>query len=321
MGAQHYVSKFHLRMFCDPTSAATPDPWLWLGEIATGSVRRRSPKNVGTLPDFFDGPGGFESPDVTIETFLANEVEGPAARSLREVCDLKGGKISALPAPLMRYLAWAASRNLPIQQLEQKWPSRISKGSDVTPVEPPPEGLAKMHERRRPIRFVHPIHGQRTVNEDQNPDSLLDAGWIPDPTERSNFLEGIHIQAYYFQARWFPRLHWFTLRPPTNQYFIIGDRPVGWGVSDSLDAPPCCLRDPSAFLIAPLSHSLALVGRNDDEPWAVSPQQINAVLAAWSYEWVAGPTADCVADAIRERQRASIQTAATNPSSPSSKPN
>jgi hypothetical protein len=104
MSGQHYVSKFHLRMFCDP-SAVTPDPWLWAGYIATGSVNRRSPKNVGTVPDLFDSSGAFESPDVTIESFLANEEEGPAAHALREVCDLKPGRISTLPAPLMCYFA------------------------------------------------------------------------------------------------------------------------------------------------------------------------------------------------------------------------
>ena len=47
---------------------------------------------------------------------------------------------------------------------------------------------------------------------------------IPDTAESSNFLEVVHIQAYYFQVRWFPRLRWFTLRPPAGQFFIIGDR-------------------------------------------------------------------------------------------------
>jgi hypothetical protein len=76
---------------------------------------------------------------------------------------------------------------------------------------------------------------------------LLDAGWIPNPRDRANFLEGVHIQASYFQVRRFPRLRWFTLKPPPGEFFIIGDRPVGWGTPDCLNAPPCCLRDPSAF--------------------------------------------------------------------------
>ena len=121
---------------------------------------------------------------------------------------------------------------------------------------------------------------------------------------KANFLEGVHIQSYYFQSRWFPRLKWFTLRPPSGSYFIIGDRPVGWGVPDCLDAPPCCLRDPSAFLIAPLSRELVLVGRNNSEPWEITPREVNHLLATWSYDWIAGPTKDVVEGAIRDRQEA-----------------
>ena len=64
---------------------------------------------------------------------------------------------------------------------------------------------------------------------------------------------------------------------------------------------PVCLRDEAAFLIAPLSRSLALVGRNDSTPWEVTPSHVNALLAAWSLDWIAGPTADVVADALRDR--------------------
>jgi hypothetical protein len=149
--------------------------------------------------------------------------------------------------------------------------------------------------------LIHPTLGVRTISETEDPTALFDAGWLPDPTERANFLEGVHIRAYYFQTRWFPRLRWFTLRPPVGSFFVIGDRPVGWGVPDCLDAPPACLRDPSAFLIAPLGRSLALIGRNRPQAWSVTPEQVNAVLAAWSHKWIAGPTHSSVAEAIRQR--------------------
>jgi hypothetical protein len=34
----------------------------------------------------------------------------------------------------------------------------------------------------------------------------------------------------------------------------------------------------------------------------VTPSYVNAMLAAWAHEWIAGPTSDCVADAIRDRK-------------------
>lgn len=301
MSAQHYVSKFHLGQFCDPQSLNARDPWLWVGTIGDGTVKRRSPKNVGTAPDLFDGPGGFAGSEATIETFLANEVEGPAARALRTLSQ-RVQDTRHLPRELLRYLAWAASRSLPMQRLEVEWSIRFGPLLDSPVAEPPPEGIKETANRSRPVRLVHLGFGQKTVATDEDLAGLLDVGWIPDPSDRSNFLEGAHIQAYYFQVRWFPRLRWFTLRPPDGEFFIIGDRPVGWGVPDCLDAPPCCLRDPLAFLIAPLSRSLALVGRNNADPWAVTPGQVNAILATWSHDWIAGPTASVVANALRDRQ-------------------
>lgn len=190
-----------------------------------------------------------------------------------------------------------------MQRLEADWASRYRPTLNGPMAEPPPPALAALQPRHRLIRLIHPVLGERSEISSQAADEFLDDGWIPDATEQSNLLEGVHIQAYYFQVRWFPRLRWFTLRPPRGKYFVIGDRPVGWGVSECLDAPPCCLRDEAAFLIAPLSRSLALVGRNDSTPWEVTPSQVNALLAAWSLDWIAGPTADVVADAIRDRSR------------------
>ncbi len=301
MSKDHYVSRFHLREFCDPSSLNTPDPWLWIGTLADNSVRRKSPSNVATTSDLFAGPGGLANSGATIETFLANEVESPAAFALRALRNgtLEGGQ---LPPPLMRYLAWAASRSLPMQRLHVQWAERFGL-SAATAIEPPPDGMLNTAARRRPVRLLHPERGQKVVLEDEDPGPLLDAGWFPDPAETANFLEGVHIQAYYFQARWFPRLKWFTLRPPTGSFFVLGDRPVGWGVSDCLDAPPSCLRDLEAFLIAPLSPVLALVGRNSSEPWSITPAQVNALLAAWSHDWIAGPTPDCVTAALRDRGR------------------
>lgn len=229
-------------------------------------------------------------------------MEEPASRVLRKLRNRGGFDLKELPRELLRYLAWAASRSLPMQRLHLRWSIRFGSLLDNPLVESPPEGLGDVVDRTRPIRLVHPTLGETTVVAGQDLNLLLDVGWIPDPREQSNFLEGVHIQAYYFQVRWFPRLRWFTLRPPSGEYFIIGDRPVGWGVPDCLDAPPCCLRDPSAFLIAPLSRSLAVVGRNDSSAWAVTPAEVNAILAAWSYDWIAGPTADVVANALRNRE-------------------
>jgi hypothetical protein len=122
MSSQHYVSRFHVSGFCDPAATGTPDPWLWVGATADETVRRRSPKNLGTVPGMFDGPGGLAEPGASLETFMANDVEGPAATALRRL--LQSTSIEQLPPEVMRYLAWAASRSLPMQRLEADWATR-----------------------------------------------------------------------------------------------------------------------------------------------------------------------------------------------------
>src|SRR5262249_46738418 len=160
----------------------------------------------------FDGPGGFAEPEASLETFLANKVEGPAAIALRRL--LQNASIEQLPPEVMRYLAWAASRSLPMQRLEADWATRFRAQRDGPMAEPPPPALTDLLPRNRSIRLLHPLLGERREVRSQDADTLLDDGWIPDTAESSNFLESVHIQAYYFQARWFPRLRWFTLRPP-----------------------------------------------------------------------------------------------------------
>ncbi len=122
--------------------------------------------------------------------------------------------------------------------------------------------------------------------------------------DRANFLEGVHVQAYYFQERFFPRLKWSCLYAPKNEYFVIADRAVGWAADGYINAPPSCLRDPSAYVLAPLSRGLTLVGKHSDKKWQVSPGKINAVLACWAHEWIAGPTEATVQSALVARRTA-----------------
>ena len=179
MSRQHYVSRFHLSAFCDPASTGTRDPWLWIGSTADQSVRRRSPKNVATVPGLFDGPGGFSDPEASLETFLANDVEGPAAAALRRL--LQSTSIEHLPPEVMRYLAWAASRSLPMQRLEADWATRYRPTLNGPMAEPPPPALAALQPRHRSIRLIHPVLGERREISSQAADEFLDDGWILTP--------------------------------------------------------------------------------------------------------------------------------------------
>jgi hypothetical protein len=302
MSAQHhYISRFHLNQFLDPDSVSSRDPWLWQGFIPDGPVRRRAPKNVGTVALMFEGPGCLADRDATLETFLANEVEGPAAAAMREVSRWPPGGGGEFPPALFRYLGWAAARSLPMQALEESW-GEEAHGRHWEPVEPPPEGLLNATVISRDVQMLHKSLGQRLFPADSDFDRAFSDGWFPDMNDRTNFLEGVHIQAYYFQARFFPRLKWFVLHPPKGEFFVIADRPVGWVVEGIVDAPPSALRHPSAYVLAPISKTVLLLGRHTPEPWAVTPAQLNAVMARWAQTWIAGPTEATVRSALENRK-------------------
>lgn len=239
----HYVSKFHLRQFLDPDSLSQKDPWLWQGFLPHGPIKRRAPKNVGTKSLMFDGPGGLADRESTLESFLANEVEGPAAEAMREICSRQGGSGGAIPPALTRYLAWAAARSLPMRELFNNWASAGLADPDREMIEPPPDGLMAASDPKRDVRMVHPTLGARTFPHGVDLNASVRDGWTPDYNDPANFLESVHIQAYYFQARFFPRLRWFMLRPPEGEFFVLADRAVVWAANGFVDAPPSCLRN------------------------------------------------------------------------------
>jgi len=251
----------------------------------------------------FDGPGGLADRDATLESFLANEVEGPAAKVLRELCRQSAGSIDELPPTLMRYLAWAAARSLAMQTLENSWGER-GFGHHSAPVESPPEGLLSATESQREVQMLHPTLGRRLFPAGSDFEQAASDGWFPDMSDRTNFLESVHIQAYYFQVRFFPRLKWSALHAPEGEAFVIADRPVGWVADGCIDAPPSSLRHPSAYLLAPICRTLLLVGRNTTREWFVTPAQVNAVVARWAQVWIAGPTEATVRSALEDRRLA-----------------
>ncbi len=255
----------------------------------------------------FDGPGGLSDRNATLESFLANEVEAPAAAALREVGCQPPGCIDKLPPALTRYLAWAAARSLPMQTLETLWGENVFF-LNAEPVEPPPEGLLKATKLQRDIQMLHPKLGSRLFLAGSDFEQAARDGWFPDMHDRTNFLEGVHIQAYYSQVRFFPRLKWFALHAPEGEFFVVADRPVGWVADGYIDAPPSALRHPSAYLLAPICRTLLLVGRHTSDQWLVTPAQINAVVASWAHEWIAGPTEATVKSAL-ENRRVSLASA------------
>jgi hypothetical protein len=300
-GRDHYVSQFHLRGFIDPASAGSRDPWLWVGDCKTGTVKRRSPKNFGWSRDLFGGPGGLADRSSTIESFLAREVEGPAAAALREFAAGERHGASGVPPELGRYLAWAAARSLPMKALYQSWIDTLPTG-EWQYAEPPPTGFGDWHGIKHVHRMEHPNHGTRGDVPSEQVDSLRGQGWRL-CLGRDDFLELVHLQAWYFQVRIFPRLKWVRVRTPADSYFIVCDRPVVWGFAGLTDVAPAELRNPNVQLIAPLARSLALFAHHQySAPLEIiMPSDINRAVASAAHEWIAGPTEAVVREAFSER--------------------
>ncbi|MDB4876961.1 MAG: hypothetical protein JWM41_3407 [Gemmatimonadetes bacterium] len=297
---QHYVSQFHLRSFVDPESEATRSPWLWVGNCATGKVKRRAPSNIAWARSLFDGAGALGDRGAKLETYLADSVESPAAAALREFCGKPAGRRGEIPSTIMRYLAWAAARSRTMWALYQSWIDDIA--NDDTPLaEPPPPWLMNATERDGVHRVAHPQLGTRLVGASEY-EAMRFAGWRF-VVEQPDFLELAHAQAAYFYERFFPRLNWMILDAPRDQHFVIGDRPVLWGFHGAMELPPAYLRHAAVQLVAPLSRTVALLAGHAASPFPerVTSMQVNQIVANGATEWIAGATRKGVEAALNSR--------------------
>jgi len=304
-GRHHYVSRFHLRGFVDPAATDTPDPWLWVGDFQQHTVVRRSPGNIGWQRGLFDGQGGFANHNLSLESHLSKEVEGPAAGALRKWARLPQGQRGTIPAEVFRYLTWAAARGLPMLQLYEDWLSDLPP--NVQCVEPPPPGFENIRWGGGRHHMEHPTYGIRDDIPSEQVHAMRSQGWRVRLTD-NEFRQVLHFQAWYFQVRMFPRLQWMILDSPPGEAFIIADRPVVWGFAEFrdaglsllLDVPPSALRDPRVQLVAPLTRSIALFAfhASAPPPERIRPIDVNRIVASGAHRWVAGPAEAAVAAAL-----------------------
>ena len=297
-GKHHYVSQFHLRHFVDPNSLGTPAPWLWLGNLGNRFVRRRAPKNVAWQRGRFDGPGGLADKTQSLELHLATNIESAAACKLADFLDDERGTRANLPPEVARYLAWAATRGLPMDDLIQTW---VDECSDHTAqlAEAPPEGWEEIGDHARTHRLEHPQHGIKDNVPSCEVGVLISDGWRLLLSD-DDILEFMHVQAWYFQVSLFPRLTWHTIGAPEGSSFVIGDRPVVWGFQDSLKVRPNELRHRDIQLVAPLSRSIALLAHHESAltPSRILPDEINAIMANAARAWIAGSDENTVIEAM-----------------------
>jgi hypothetical protein len=192
-----------------------------------------------------------------------------------------------------------------MRNLYEEWLNDLDPSTEPELVEPPPPGLDTMTELHRDFCMEHPTSGVRFNVPSDRINQLRRQGWRlrvgPD-----DFLEMVHLQSWYFQVRFFPRLTWALLWSPPGEPFVLSDRPVLWQADGFINVPPAALRHPTAQVVAPLSPLVALFGfvQREGRPEQISPRYINLLSAASAERWVFGATFEAVSEALELRAAA-----------------
>jgi len=185
--------------------------------------------------------------------------------------------------------------------LNDQWINDERPASKDDMIEPPPEGFQDITARLRPLCLEDPATGERReVTGTTEIEDYRKRGWKL-ILRRDDYLELLHLQAWYFQVRHFPRLRWVRLDAPEGEWFITSDRGVTWLVDGFADTPPAALRHPTTQVVAPLTRKLVLVGRHETQNLNVTPREVNRLIAFTASDWVAGPTSEVVERAIIDR--------------------
>jgi hypothetical protein len=258
---------------------------LWYADLATRAVDRRTTKGIGWARKVYSGQTAMGGPG--IDSLLASEVENDAAPLLQAFGTVDPVP-SSLPAQLGRYLAWAAARTISMRDLMVEWIGDTDSGEVA---EPPPEGFDQIPLVARQHELIGPDGERATPADPAEVDALLQRGWSPN-LSATDFSELVHLNAWYFQVRHFPRLSWVVATAPASSSgFVIGDRPVFWRVGARYDLPPSVLRHPEAMVYAPLTKWRALLGHHllSPAPATITPAEVNRATAAAAHRWIAGP--------------------------------
>lgn len=106
----------------------------------------------------------------------------------------------------MAFLAWQAARTPGVMNLIQHWINADPGDSTEEVVEPPPEGFENIHNRERPLAIENPQTGERREVRSDEFHAYRRNGWkvVLKPDDH---LEMMHMQAWYFKVRHFPRLN------------------------------------------------------------------------------------------------------------------
>lgn len=297
----HTVPRFYLQGFATAEADSRRDAFLWVGQIETEKIVRRAAKNLSISRGLYDGPGGLTQPSGSLESHL-QKIESAASGAINRFAATPSELGETIPPEISRFLAWQAARTPGWMDLVQQWASEPPIGLESELVEPPPEELANIRDAARPLCLEHPTTGERRHVADAMEFAVYRSQGWKWVFQRDDHLEALHLQAWYFQVRHFPRLAWVKLTAPAGESFITSDRGVAWLVDGFADTPPAALRHPAAQIVAPLTKKVALVGRYGESSLQVTPREVNRFVAFATSQWIAGASREVVEQALADRR-------------------
>ncbi len=211
----HTVPKFYLSGFVAPGSEHERNPFIWVASLTTGEITKRSPKNISISRGLYDGQGGFEEQDATIEAHLA-KIESAASSAIRKFVATRIKAGDSIPSEITRFLAWQAARTPGWMEMVERWANESPWDLQSEVVEPPPDGFDNMRDRMRPMCLEDPNTGDRreVISKDEfHALRRLGWKWI---IRRDDHLEMLHLQAWFSRFAIFPDSHGFAYNRPTE---------------------------------------------------------------------------------------------------------
>ena len=288
----HYVSKFHISKFVDPSVPIGQSDWTWVVRKEQAIVKRKSPSNFAWKRGMFSKMSLNIDPPMNMEKYLSEKIEGPASSKLIQMESLSSFSNFTVPEEITRYLAWAAARSLSMQELYQKWFD--SAPSDIQ--EMPMEGEFAWMSKCKRISRSHRMEkdGEVQFVFTENVDEFRRNGWRF-VMEGDDVAETIHLQAILLRNA-FAKLCWAVISAPPRNYFVLGDRPVFWKMKEKFDCEPKWLQHEDILVVAPLTKNFALIGAKslDHIPSRLSAPHLNYMSMTAARHWVAGPTQQCI---------------------------
>jgi len=295
MSRDHYISQFHLRAFTDPCTPPMHEPSLWVGDIACGTIERKSPKNVAWEANLYSGHVYDEAR--SYEQWLS-QAESRAAPALKKLsCAPRGAKGMELVADLSRYLALAAAKTKAMRTLLEEWINNLPDGPVV---EPPPAWFTKMSETiSGSIGLRDPVGNTRSVGSIDEARGLVGEGWKI-VLDGPGFRALVYGLARYFDERLFPKLTWSVLWAPVGRAFVLSDRPVCWHAGGYTNVMPSALRSEECALIAPLSPRVALFADHNKKavPELVHIDYANLLSVGSSERFIYGSSWEAVSESL-----------------------